>query len=260
MGLPMAAFHLSKWYLDCVTDCGNTSIVYVGDLRWGPVHLHYSSLLRTIAKEVTQQNSLRQSNLPVLTDQQISWDSTRFDFSAVWRACSTEVRETVFANQEGSVEWRCLMPRARTCLRTDSGFGYVEHLTMTIPPWKIPIQHLRWGRFCSASDWAVWIEWQGEFSTRILYLNGSVVPATTLDDAQIAFADGSVLTLDRSLTLRNGPLGTTALSSIPAISKTFPARLLHVHECKWRSRARLQCLGRAPVPGWAIHELVSWPT
>jgi len=255
----MAAFHLSKWYLDCVTDSGNASIAYVGDLTWGPAHLHYSSLLRSVGNSVTQRNSLRRPTLPVVNGSSISWNSAPFDFTAEWQADSTEVRETVFKNDEGSVDWRCLMPRAHVRAGHDSGVGYVEHLSMTIAPWKIPIQHLRWGRFCSASDWAVWIDWQGEFSKRILYRNGKSVPGSTIKDQQITLADGSRLLMDQSLTLRKGPLGTTALSSIPGVRKTFPARLLQVNECKWRSRARLESPGQSPVEGWAIHEIVSWP-
>jgi len=253
------AFHLSKWYLDCVTGSGNASIAYVGDVEWGPVQLHFSSLLRSIGTQVTQRSSLRRPNLPEVSAESISWNSSQFDFSGTWRTDATEIRETVFASEEGSVEWQCLMPRARAEIGNDSGLGYVEHLAMTIAPWKIPIQQLRWGRFCSLSDWAVWIDWQGEFSKRILYVNGKPVRASKLEDEQIKWDDGSRLTMDQSLTLRNGPLGTTALSSIPGISKTFPARLLQVNECKWRSRARLERAGSSPVEGWAIHEIVSWP-
>jgi hypothetical protein len=255
----MGTFQLSKWYLDCVTDSGNTSIAYVGDLLWGFVHLQYSSLLRSEQDVVTQQNSLRHPSMPVLDGKSISWNSSHFDFSAVWQTDMSEVRETVFTNEEGSVEWHCLMPVAQVRTNSDSGLGYVEHLTMTLAPWKIPIHYLRWGRFCSPSDWIVWIDWQGEFSKRILYRNGKAAKASVLDDQQITFDDGSRLTVDRSLVLRNGPLGTTSLSSIPGVSKTFPARLLEVNECKWRSRAKLECPGRSPVEGWAIHEIVSWP-
>ena len=45
----MAAFRLSKWYLDCVTDSGDASIAYTGTVDWGFVHLHFSSLLETTA-------------------------------------------------------------------------------------------------------------------------------------------------------------------------------------------------------------------
>src|SRR5262249_41246921 len=139
------------------------------------------------------------------------------------------------------------------------GLGYAEHLTMTIPPWQLPIENLRWGRFISASDWAVWIDWQGEFSRRIVYLNGKKVSTLALEDEQVKFEDGALLAMDRSLVIRDGPLGTTALSGIPGLNKTFPARILQVNECKWRSRGRLQLPDGATVEGWVIHERVSWP-
>jgi len=255
----MAAFHLSKWYLDYVTDCGNASIAYVGELRWGPVHLHFSSLLCNKGPDVSQRNSLRRPQLPVANGDRVSWNSSKFDFSADWRADSKEVRETVFSNEEGAVDWHCLMPRAQATAKGESALGYVEHLTMTVPPWKIPIQHLRWGRFCSSSDWVVWIDWQGEYSKRIVCCNGEAAAAAVIRENEITFGNGSTLTMDQSLTLREGPLGTTALSSIPGVKKTLPARLLQVNECKWRSRAKLECPGRSPVEGWAIHEIVSWP-
>ncbi|HXJ88091.1 MAG TPA: hypothetical protein VMS18_14815 [Candidatus Binatia bacterium] len=255
----MAAFRLSKWYLDYVTDSGNASIAYVGDLQWGPISLHYSSLLRSTGSDVKQRNSLRHGNLPEMSGNQISWDASQFNFTAAWQADSREVREAVFANEEGSVDWHCLIPCGLANAGNDSGLGYVEHLTMTVAPWKIPIKDLRWGRFGSATDWAVWIDWQGEYLNKIVYLNGKRASAAQIGDDEITFDDGSSLTMDRSLILRSGPLGTTALSSIPGVNKTFPARLLQVNECKWRSRARLICPGRSAVEGWAIHEIVSWP-
>jgi hypothetical protein len=118
---------------------------------------------------------------------------------------------------------------------------------------------LRWGRFTSASDWVVWIDWQHEFSRRIVYKNGKEVSTAALEDERIEFDDGSCLLMDRSLVLREGPLGTNALSMVPGIRKTFPARLLEIDECKWRSHARLERPGAPAVEGWAIHERVVWP-
>jgi hypothetical protein len=255
----MAAFQLSKWYLDSVTESGNASIAYVGALRWGPLHLRYASLLRSAGHEVTQRNSLRQPRLPAVTGELVSWSAEPLDFAGTWHTDSTELRETVFANEEGSVEWHCLVPCGRSDAAGDAGLGYVEHLTMTVAPWRIPIRELRWGRFCSASDWAVWIDWQGEYSRRIVYRNGEAAPAARIEDSEVLFDDGARLAMDRSLSLRNGALGTTALSSIPGVSRIFPARLLQVTECKWRSRARLERPGRPAVEGWAIHEVVRWP-
>jgi len=250
----MPVFQLSKWYLDCVTDSGNALIAYIGDLHWGPVSFHFSSVLRSSGMQVMQQHSLREQSRPLVREDEVSWHSPQFGLAGVWHADSSAVRETVFENEIGSVEWHCLMPRARACIGSDSGFGYVECLTM-----KMPIQYLRWGRFCSTSDWIGWIDWQGEYSKRIMYFNGETVSAASIEDERILFDDGSSLNMDRSLTLRKGLLGTTALSSIPGLANIFPARLLQVHEYKWRSRAQLLRPGIPPVEGWAIHEIVSWP-
>ena len=91
-------------------------------------------------------------------------------------------------------------------------------------------------------------------------MNGEEVPTRVLEDEKIKFENGALLTMDRSLVIRDGPLGTTALSGIPGVNKTFPARILQVNECKWRSRARLQSPNGTAVEGWVIHEKVSWPT
>lgn len=176
-----------------------------------------------------------------------------------WQADSAEIRETVYASGAGSIEWRCFMPRAAVRINKRFGLGYAEHLNITIAPWKLPIRTLRWGRFATLSDWIVWIDWVGDFTRRVVYWNGEIAPASVLDDGQIEFLDGARLAMDRSLVLRQGPLGGTALSIIPGVRDTFPARLLEVNECKWRSRARLERPGRSTVEGWTIHERVEWP-
>jgi len=252
-------FHLTKWYLDCVNEAGDVFIGYVGHLEWGFLNLHYSSVLSTEKSQITQRNSLRERSLPLLDCSSICWNSAEFGVTGMWQPCGSEVRETVFEDSSGSVQWHCLMPRARVQIGNETGLGYAEHLTMTIAPWKIPIDRLQWGRFCNESDSIVWIDWRGEYSKRIVYVNGAPAAASAIDDRQIAFEDGSRLTMDHSLTLREGPLGSTALSSIPGVANTLPARLLQVNECKWRSRARFERPEHPAVEGWAIHEIVQWP-
>jgi hypothetical protein len=255
----MAAFRLSKWYLDCVTDSGDTSIAYTGAMHWGMVRLHYASLLESTANRIKVRHSLRERNEPKIQGDSISWRAKALHIDARWEADSVGLREMIFRCDRGSVEWHCLMPRARAQFGARFGLGYAENLIMTIPPWQLPIESLRWGRFTSASDWVVWIDWQGEFSRRIVYLNGESAPTLVLEDARIKFVDGALLSMDRSLVIRDGPLGTAALAAIPGVRKTFPARLLQVNESKWRSRARLQLPNGSAVDGWVIHERVNWP-
>src|SRR5690349_2210175 len=171
----MTGIKLTKWYLDCVTESGDVSIAYIGAFEWGSFRLGYSSLLESTGDEVTERRSLRRENEPAVCYNSITWTAKTLRTRAAWQSDSIAVRETILDGPEGVVEWHCLMPRARALFRDRAGLGYCEHLTMTIAPWKLPIHNLRWGRFITPSDWLVWIDWQGEVSRRIVYLNGESV-------------------------------------------------------------------------------------
>ncbi len=255
----MASFELSKWYLDSVTDSGDVSIVYTGVVNWGIFRLGYSSLLQSTGDKITEHRSLRDQKAPELKNNSLSWSMKPFGIYAVWQSDSLPLQATIFEAEQGTVEWNCLMPRARAQIGDRCGLGYAEHLIMAIAPWKIPIRQLRWGRFLSASDFIVWIDWEGEFSRRLVYRNGASVAVSSLNDWEIALASGELLTMSDALVLRSGPLGTTALSAIPGVEKTFPGRLLRIDECKWRSRGRLKHPSGETAEGWAIHERVTWP-
>jgi hypothetical protein len=255
----MARFNLSKWYLDCIADSGATSIFYAGSVSWGEVQLRYSSLTDCEDGQVSVRSSIRNRLMPEINGTSVSWHAQELGIDAAWEADSAPLRETIFSSDQGSVDWHCLMPRARTRFRERFGLGYVEQLTMSLPPWQLPIEKLHWGRFTSASDWAVWIDWRGKFSRRVVYLNGEVIATPLLEDGCISFDDGTQLTMDRSLLIRDAPLGTGALSKIPGIRRVFPVRLLDIREKKWRSRAYLVRTGKPGIAGWAIHECVSWP-
>jgi hypothetical protein len=255
----VANFELSKWYLDFVSDSGDVCIVYTGTVNWGILRLGYSSLLQNTGSKVTEQRSLRDQKAPELKNNSLSWSMKRFGIDAVWQSDSFPQRATIFASKDGAVEWNCLMPRARVKIGDRYVLGYAEHLVMTIAPWKIPIRQLRWGRFLSASDFVVWIDWEGDFSCQLVYMNGKAAAIKSLSDRDIALATGERLTMNEPLVLRSGALGTTALSAIPGIEKTFPVRLLRIDESKWRSRAQLKHPNGQTADGWAIHERVTWP-
>ncbi len=138
------------------------------------------------------------------------------------------------------------------------GLGYVERLEMTIAPWKLPIDELRWGRFLSDSDSLVWIDWKGSHSCRIVLQNGILSSATNIGDGEITLSGNSSLRIAEGDLLRKGALGKTALAIIPGLKRLFPSKILNVQECKWRSRAELRCADSCSS-GWAIHEVVKWP-
>ena len=244
---------MSKWYLDCVTDAGDVSIAHTGAVDLGPVKFHYSSLLESSGDEIISEQSLRAHAPPQILPTSIQWQTSE------WMRDSPERKQTIFADGTGVIDWHCVQPRARARMRDRIGLGYVEHLVMTIAPWQLPIDTLRWGRFLAPAEWIVWIDLQGPSPRRFVYRNGKSDAAVVVNDDRLEFRDGTQLLMDRALVLRDGPLGTTALAAIPGIRDTLPARLLQVRECKWRSRARLCSPGAPPVASWAIHERVNWP-
>lgn len=109
----MAGFRLSKWYLDCVTDLGDASVAYTGTLDWGMVHLHYSSLLESTAGGIKVRHSLRAQSEPKIHDGSTSWCSDALHIDGLWEDEPLPLHETIFKGAQGSVEWHCLMPRAR---------------------------------------------------------------------------------------------------------------------------------------------------
>jgi hypothetical protein len=262
----MPAFELVKWYADCVTDEGDAAIVYHAAMRWLGVTLHYSSMLtHKSGCPVQCRYSLRKREAPAIKDGEIRWRSQDWQAAGVWRELGNGRRNVLFASEAGSLDWNCVAPRARVTFQAGSrqaleGWGYAEHLRLTLPPWQLPIRRLRWGRFVNAADALVWIDWMGGYNKRVTYLNGAEVSATEIGDNKIVLADeGGVLSLDSACILREGVLGSTALAIIPNLGRLFPDSILNMSECKGLSRAVLRRPGQADSMGLAIHEVVEWP-
>ncbi len=235
-----AMFHLSKWYLDCVTGDGRVFVAYSARLRWRALTLDYTSVLGG-------RSCLKECPPPDCSGDRIRWRAPEVGVEGEWQALEAPVSQTLY-DADGTVEWNCRQPRGRTevhvgreCLR---GLGYVERLTMTVPPWRLPIDELRWGRLLTEAGSVVWIDWRGPYAKQLVLRNG--VPT---EPELLARID-----LDQGLVLRDGALGKTALAAIPKVERLFPWRILRARETKWRSRGSLD-----GASGWAIHEVVRWP-
>ena len=152
-----------------------------------------------------------------------------------------------------------MVPGGRASVAAVDGFGYAERLRLTIPPWRLPIRTLRWGRYVSAQRSLVWIDWTGESACRAVFLNGRPATAVRVDDDGVELAGGTRATFDRGLIVRSGTLGRTVLGAIPGLRSAAPARIFQVEECKWRSRTLVSAAGGESEEGWSIHEVVRWP-
>src|SRR5215470_12481981 len=105
----MPGFHLSKWYLDFVTEAGDASIFYSGSVRWGVVRLAFSSVAECQAGKVKVRSSMS-SEAPQVDGRSLSWRSPLLGGGASWLSEAEPLRETIFRSGSQSVEWHCLMP------------------------------------------------------------------------------------------------------------------------------------------------------
>jgi hypothetical protein len=262
----MRGFQLSKWYADCISDKGQAVILYHAELSWGAVSFPYSSVLIVEPQKSSRTlYSLRRHPSPKVHDAGIECQCPDWRFAGQWQQLGPAHADTLFQSESGSLEWNCLAPRAVANVQVGEepvteGWGYVEYLRLTLPPWKLPISRLRWGRFVNATDALVWIDWNGTYNKRVAYLNGQPVLPSAISDSEVVLSEeGATLYLADKNVIREGRLGETALSVIANLDRIFPQSVSNMRECKWLSRATLRRPGLPDSIGFAIHEVVEWP-
>jgi hypothetical protein len=238
-------------------------ILYVANLRWNALSIHYGSLLTTLGDKVGSTFSLHGCTMPEVYDGMITVNLPQLDVEGTWQELRSPIQKTIFKSENGSVDWHCLQPMSQVDLLLPGkvrviGRGYAECLTLSVFPWKLPMHELHWGRFLSDLDAVVWIDWRGPKQQRIVFHNGKECQVKSITDSEIVFADSDArLELDRGLELRKGRLGETVFPGVSRLMELLPRSMLSVNECKWRSRGLMHSSG-AESSGYAVHEVVKW--
>lgn len=251
---------LRKWYCDCVTDRGELAIGYVARLSWRGLSLGYASILTCDGDAPPQSKTVMNVDRdPMLDGDLLRWRHDQLGVDGWWQRQCAGQETTLITTRQGDIHWRPLIPRAAANMRigdrTLAGHGYAEELEMTLPPWKLPVDELRWGRFIGGNVGLTWIEWRGEILKILILRDGADVAAEAIDDARILYSGGA-LTLSDRRTIRSGPLISTALAAVPGVLMLFPQRITHAHETKWISRGTLTETSGQTCTGWAIHEVM----
>jgi len=254
--------------MDLVTDAGDAFILYCADMRWRGLSATMGNLLESpngaSPRSRFSMGSYRLSSTP----DEILVEHPRLKLSGRWQAITPPFRCTVYDGPEGSVVWNCMQPSSRVTARVSgralSGLGYAECLTLTLPPWRLPMDQLRWGRFVCPDNSLAWIDWQGSYSTSFAVLNGRRSALESASEQMITTSD-AVLHIEPGVSLRSGRLGETILPGALALRKLFPRSLFNVQEDKWKSLGTLTINGGKPTKqpeqtstGWVIHEMVHW--
>jgi len=257
------AFSLEKYYVDLVTAEGHFFIGYSAHLNWRAIRINYRATLHHPSfLGVNAGPSLASRDGPVDNDGILTWRSHRLGFDGRWQRLAPSEKRTLFQDDEGVVDWRCIQPSARAQLTTASGAtfhgsGYVECLKMTVPPWHLGLRTLLWGRFVAEDHYVVWIGWQGKRDLKLLICDGQRAANPQISDNCVKCEDFE-LSLEHAETIREDSIGETLVSSIPSALRAAPIEFLGGKEQKYVSRGRLAFAGGSVHTGWVIHERVSW--
>jgi hypothetical protein len=261
-------FHLNKWFLDFVGDNGEIIILYAAKLTWHGMVVPYTSILSYAPKDgISEKSRFRNVKMPEKRNGLITWNDSKFEIEGTWESLAVPLHARLFDSDEGFLDWNCFQPASKVSLKINDrvieGIGYAEQLILTAPPWKIPMNELRWGHFGSNKNQLVWIELRKDKKLQWLWWNGIKINKCTIEDDYIFVPEKNVnLKLDRRIVLESKKkifsVVKDLLDLIPGFNKIIPLNFLMAQENKWFSKGQLLIDGKTITSGIAIHELVSF--
>ncbi len=261
-------FRLEKWYLDCITEEGEAMIFYAAKLVWHGFEVQYTSWLHyDPAKGVTNKSRLGQVRFPIITGDSLIWNDSRFGISGKWEALAQPICCRLFESEEGYLDWNCYQPASAVHLEINKRIidtaGYAEQLIATLPPWKLNLEKLQWGRSGLPGQNMVWIRWKTDSAKKWTWLNGELISESSVEDDEISLPEHEIrLFTDKSVTLESEKriqnLMVKLIRYLPGIDKSMTLKFLMADETKWLSRTKLEKDGKIINLGFAIHELVTF--
>lgn len=257
------SFHFTKWYLDGVSTAGQVMIGYWAELRWRGLHLTWHSAAHSDPSgSLQEQASLTPVDPPALNQHVLTWGAPALGLSLEYRSLAPPYSLPLHATTDGSVLWHCEMPVAEVAA-TRRGYppqrltGYAERMVFSLPPWRLPIRELRWGRWIADAGrrGLVWIDWQGEERPRTwLVLDGHELRGGRVSENGVTAPDLS-LKLVEPRALRSRVL-SELVNRVPGLSHLLPETIMALREVRWMARGELRQRGGGSVWGTAIFEHV----
>jgi hypothetical protein len=261
--LIMNKIRLRKYYLDCVTENGDVAICYASKLSWRNLPVNVFSRLIYCNGKVDQATATTfRECLPSSAGNDLRWSCPKAGIVGTWTALR-EPLSRVLPVVTRDMFWNCIQPCASVVLTHTpagamQGLGYAEMIEFTVSPWDFAVDEMLWGRFVSATDSVVWIEWRGESAFRLVIHNGVEVEDGHIALSQVELSPALVLVLEEPTLLREGTLGETILTSLPLLRPLIPRGVRDIFETKWLSRGKLLTGGSVIASGWVIHERVQF--
>jgi hypothetical protein len=254
-------FTLTKWYIDCVAADGRAVIAYWASLAWRKVALTWQNVtLYEAGRPPVSRSSLLPGPPPEVACDRITCRMPALECAVDIQSQQHPIEERLFESDEGAVQWRAEAPAAAVRMEL-SGFapvlgpGYAERILFSIPPWRLPIRELRWGRWLdpAASRSVVWIDWRGACPRTWVFVDGIKATTAVVTGESISAAGVKVL-LGEGRKLHERAFADVA-ATIPPLRAVVPKSLLALREAKWCSTGILLDGNAAAQAGTAIHEV-----
>jgi hypothetical protein len=309
----MRSFSLKKWYFDLITADGHVLYLYFIVTRIAGISQGYASAHLTLSggaavksschtKPATSEDGSRilfgesfllageESSQIQLRLPRLSIDLRYTPTGDPW----TPAGDGMLIRNRNHLLWRVPYAKALVAGRLVvdsltmevSGLGYHDFVELTIPPWRLPIAELLWGRAHCGSFSVVYdqiMTKSGDYLQHVLLCEEKAPPTNTVpcgnklcslqnasvegrrfqiktdpaDRVTMLVHDSFNLRLYRRCILEDAILVTDERIK-PKLLKHF---LIHVtdeaRELKMLSEASLH-IGDAAIEGLAIHERVSW--
>lgn len=258
-------FSLTKWYLDCVDADRRFAIAYWSALSWHGFRVAIESVVLHAPGAVPRSwSGASRAAAPEVVNRHVAWRSDAAGVSVNGSASLEPFGLRLLEQDGGTVDWSCQACPAHLRVTLPggtavTGLGYVERLAVSIPPWRLPITELRWGRWIAASSEKsiVWIDWRGPDPLTAVFEDGLRSPSAVVDDERIR-TGGTALVLSDTRLLHRRTL-RDVIGRAGRLTRMLPEPWLEIQDSKWLSHGERCAAGASPDGGWAVHERVRFP-
>ena len=259
-----APFTLTKWYFDCVAPNGRVVIGYWASLAWSRFAFTWQTVvLYQTGRSPTRRSTLVPAPPPSVGGDTITWRAPALGCVIDVESRQRPIEERLLDDGTGIVDWRAEAPAAFVSVELRGfvpvqGSGYAERILITVPPWRLPIRELRWGRWLDAasSRSVVWIDRRGEYPRTWVFVDGNMATSAVVTDEGVCAGNVKVVVGERR-TLE-APAFSQIAAAIPSLQAVVPKSLLALRQTRWCSNSTLQEGNDAALSGRAIHEVVEF--
>jgi len=258
-----ANIRLEKLYLDLIDFTGNCFIIYQAKLEFFFIKLYYSEVIFSDAKGVKVVNTSLKKTSEVLINDLLLFYNQFLQMRGSWKRTDHSLPLFSFRDSlNHELLWNCHHPKALTQIvyeeNTYDGYGYAETLSLTIKPWKLSIEELRWGRFLSDDYTVIWFDWKGDLPQHRIFCNGIEYNDAVIEADRINFGSGVFSLLFEDITVIRKRRLTNIFSKMPLLKIILYGRILNSTENKFKAKSVLILNKEITAYGWSLYEIVTW--